>query len=986
MEKASKNIESLEKENSELKKEILRLQKILKNAGVEYKAFEMVKGEVKSAKSTKASERNFTKEQIYLFASLFRGRKDTYAKRFVSKSGKTGYSPVCSRIWREGCLKKIDVKAKCQSCKNRVKTPLTVRVVWEHLLGNKEDCTDVIGVYALREDETCCFLVFDFDYHDEEMGMNWKGESETEGVLWISEINALRDVCIKLGIQVLVERSRSGNGAHLWIFFAEPILAAKARRFGSALLTKGAELVNQKTFRTYDRMLPLQDKMPEGGFGNLIALPMQGQAVKKGNSVFVNENWEIIEDQWALLEKVNKVSTSYVDRKIEEWTMGGVLGTLAADMSGELNKEDGEKPWNKHRKVLINRKDIEGEMEITFSNQIYITTDNIAGPAQNKIRRLAAFSNPEFYKTQAMGYSTGKLSRIIYCGSEEDGYIGLPRGCEEKLKALLKDSEVPHTISDLRQRGQGIKIEFMGKLYSEQENAVKKMLLYNIGILGAATAFGKTVVGAYLVAELKVNALILVHNKEIMENWIDDLGKFLIIDEDLPEYTTKTGRIRKRKSIIGRFYAGHDSRTGIVDIAMISSLGKRDNINKMVKEYGLVIMDECHHGGAQTHEDVLCEINAMNIYGFTATPKRSDGKEQKVYMQFGPIRFRFTAKERAKLQGIAHYVRPRFTGLINTSGKAWNINEAYKAVVYNDLRNEQIISDIMECVKNGRTPLVLTKFRDHAKILFDKLHGEIDYIFLLQGGRSNKERTELRSKMQSVLKEETLVIIAIGQYIGEGFNYPRLDTMMITTPIAWQGNVEQYAGRLHRDYEGKEDVIIYDYVDSHIQILERMYHKRMRTYKKIGYKISLNFAEEKQKTSAIFDSITYSDIYKKDLQEANKEIIISSPELDGKKINKVQHMISDVQLRGINILVLTLPVEAYPESRRDIIIGLINTLTENGIVVKSIEKLHEHFTILDKFIVWYGSMNFLSKERDSDSLMRIENQEIAQELLELYFS
>jgi superfamily II DNA or RNA helicase len=262
-----------------------------------------------------------------------------------------------------------------------------------------------------------------------------------------------------------------------------------------------------------------------------------------------------------------------------------------------------------------------------------------------------------------------------------------------------------------------------------------------------------------------------------MKNWINDLESFLEIEEPLPTYQTKRG-IRTRKSLIGKLYGGHDSLGGIVDVAMITSFGKNDLIDERIKDYGLVLVDECHHAGAQTHEAVIREIQVRRIYGMTATPKREDGLEQKVFMQLGPVRYRLTAKDRAKMQDFNHYVYPRFTSLVDTSEKNWSIN----------------------------VPI-----------------------------------------------DESVVLVAIGKYIGEGFNYPRLDTMMLAAPISWQGKVEQYAGRLHRDYEGKKEVIIYDYVDSHVRVLERMYHKRLRTYKKIGYEVCLNLSLDKQKANAIFD-------------------------------------------------------------------------------------------------------------------------------------
>lgn len=418
---------------------------------------------------------------------------------------------------------------------------------------------------------------------------------------------------------------------------------------------------------------------------------------------------------------------------------------------------------------------------------------------------------------------------------------------------------------------------------------------------------------------------------------------------------------------------------------MITSFGRKDNIDERIKDYDLVIVDECHHAGAQTHEDVIKEINAKYVYGLTATPKREDGLEQKIYMQFGPIRYRLTAKDRAKMQDFEHFVIPRVTSMVNVTGAEWGINEVYRELITNERRNNLIIEDVADAVKNGRTPLVLTKFKDHADVLVKMLGNKVDHVFLLQGGRSNRERDEILRKLRNVPSKESLALVAIGKYIGEGFNYPRLDTMMLAVPIAWQGNVEQYAGRLHRDYEGKTDVIIYDYVDIHIKVLDRMYHKRLRAYKKIGYEITLKSSCEKQKTNAIFDAATYNDAFATDLYQANSEIVISSPGINSAKIRQFIYTVSKKQAHGVKVSVITIPSEEYPEDRIEPTKKLIDELSGAGIYVKVTSGIHEHFAVIDKEIVWYGSMNMLSRAKEDDNLMRVNSKEIADELLKIGF-
>lgn len=997
MDNRDKIITELEQKVKTLEIKLNYFKALLDEAKIPYKEDKIEMKDSDSLHSTQENQgariipEHITPQHAKYFYSIFKGRMDVYSKRAGkpnAKTGKTGYYTQCWNFWKDGvCPKKDGKKIKCGECTNQKYKQLSGNIIMNHLLGEKKDGSDVIGLYPMFPDETCNFLVFDFDNHDDKTG----GEDYANlDDAWIEEVNAMRDICNNNQIDALVERSRSGKGAHIWLFFNEPILASVARKFGSALLTKGMETVNLKTFKYYDRMIPAQDHITEGGLGNLIALPLQGQALKNGNSAFIDEEWNVYPNQWQQLQRIHKLSKEFVEEKIKEWSYGGVLGILGEDISGEekniqevKEKNEKAKPWEK-RKIKLHTSDVDGKLNIVLANQIFIEKENVKIRMQNQLRRISAYSNPEFYKTQAMGFSTQDIPRIVYCGSETENYICMPRGCKEVLFKLLGEFEIKYNVQEKFQMGKAINLSFLGELYPEQKTAAEKMLEYDIGVLGAATAFGKTAVGAYLVAQRKVNTLILVHNREIMENWVEDFGKFLQIDEEAPEYITPKGRVKKRKSVIGKLYSSHNSVTGIIDVAMISSLGKQGEISELVKDYGMVIMDECHHVGAQTAIDVMNEVTAKYVYGLTATPKRDDGQEKKIFMQFGPIRYRYTAKDKAKAQGIEHYVYPRFTRLVHIEGEKLKINEAYKEVISNEIRNQQIVDDVGECINNGRTPLVLTKFKEHAAILMEKLQNKSDHIFLLQGGKSTKERDSIREKMRNVPKTESIILVAIGKYIGEGFNYPRLDTMMLTTPISYDGNVEQYAGRLHRDYEEKMDVIIYDYVDAHIRVLEKMYYKRLRTYKKIGYELCLNLTELKQQTNAIFDSESYSEVYERDLLEANKEIIISSPGLNERKIRRFIELIKERQEVGVTVFVITLNPENYPESRVEKTKELVDTLRNVGINVKERAAMHEHFAIIDKEIVWYGSMNMLSKEKEDDNLMRVVSREVALELMEIF--
>ena len=981
----------------QLEEEIEYLHSLLNDAGISYE-LEVKESEDFSSERNSAFDEDqgsrilpvkLTKQHVQYFYHLFKGRNDVYSKRSGKankKTGKHGYYTQCWNFWKDGiCLKKDNPQFHCGECQNRQYKELTGQVLYEHLLGIKEDASDVVGLYPMFPDETINFLVFDFDCHDD---LNGGDDGANIDLEWVAEVNAFRKICENNEVPILVERSRSGKGAHIWIFFEKPILASIARRFGTALLTQGAESVNMRSFKYYDRMLPAQDhislntKTGKPGLGNLVALPLQGQALKLGNSAFIDENWNAYPNQWECLKEVKKLSSETVEERIKEWSAEGILGVLSNDFEADTEGANDTKPWKKGNQAL-HKEDVSTIVEIVIADKVYISTESMKPRMQNGLRRIAAFSNPDFHKKAAMGLSTKGIPLIVFCGYDDAGYICIPRALLDSVIDRFKEVNISFTLIDKRCTGTPLDVSFNGTLYEEQMRGAKAILEHDNGILAATTSFGKTVVGAYMIAQRKTNTLILVHNTEIQKNWIEDLNKFLNINAELPEYQTKTGRVKKRKSIIGKLYTGHNSMTGIIDVAIFSSLGRGAEIDPIIEQYGMVIMDECHHGAAQTVEDVIGSAKAKYVYGLTATPKREDGLEKKVFMQFGPIRFRYTAKERAEKQGIDHFVYPRFTRLVSTSDI--KVTEANRAVIECESRNEQIIADVENCIQNGRTPLVLTKYKEHAEILYQRLQGKADHIYLLQGGGSRKAKDEMRLQMRAVPDAESIVLVAIDKYIGEGFNFPRLDTMMLTMPAASEGNIEQFAGRLHRDYDTKTEVIIYDYVDSHIRVLEKMYHKRLRIYKKIGYEICNNVIVEKQNANTIFDIDSYEKVYAKDLLEANKEIIISSPGLNRSKVDAFVKLIKHRQEDGVKLTVITLNPEGYPEEKIKDTKRLVEILKNCGIRIKLQEHMHEHFAIIDDEIVWYGSMNLLSRAKVDDNLMRVKSKTVAQELLEISF-
>lgn len=586
-----------------------------------------------------------------------------------------------------------------------------------------------------------------------------------------------------------------------------------------------------------------------------------------------------------------------------------------------------------------------GKLHIVLADGVYIDTLNLAPRLQNQIRCMATFDNPVFYKNKRLGYSNYYNFSMIYMGEDLEGYIKIPRGMLEDIVCECKNTGIQYDIEEQREKGRPIRVSFSGELRVQQELAAQRLLANDHGILSAATAFGKTVVCSYLIAERKVNTLILLESTDLISQWEEELGRFLVIDEEPPEYQTKTGRVKKRSSVIGTLKGGKDTLTGIVDIAMVGSLYKKGKFHERLNSYGMVIMDECHHAASTTAQEILKKVNAKYVYGVSATPMRSDNLEKINYMLLGPVRHRYTALERAEAQGIEHLVIPRYTRVVGTFSNK-EINKAYNCICSNEMRNKQILDDIHDCVKNGRTPVILTRFKEQARYLYERAKNYADYVFVFYGDNTNKENELIRKQMKEVPEDRTLILIATGSKIGEGFDFPRLDTLMLAAPVSYEGRLEQYVGRLNRDYDGKVDVRVYDYVDSHIKVFDDMYLKRLRTYKKIGYHVSSDVITEKQDVNAIYDSGNYVEVFERDLIQAEKEIVISSPKLRKDKVERFIRIVKSRQEAGVNITVITEEPEnnLYENTLASYL--LIDEMKNVGINVKTVKNDEEHYAEL----------------------------------------
>ena len=900
-------------------------------------------------KKPTAMQKLSLQEKVDLFRSLFKGREDVFARRWYSKtSGKAGYQPVCQNEWTPMCDKRT---FKCADCPNRHFSPLTDNDIYRHLEGKDADGRDVIGLYVLNEDNTCHLLCTDFDDKNCEHGYK-------------NDVLAFIDVCRSWNIPCSVERSRSGNGAHVWIFFDNPVLAVKVRRLGNAILTEAMSRNGKISFKSYDRFFPNQDTMPEEGLGNLVALPLQGNARKHGNSVFVDENFEPYPDQWEFLLNVGKLSEQLLEDILKK--------TANIQPLGELSKTSESKPWETPMPKEIGRSDFSSEVIIIRSNMLYIPLNQLSSKVLNHLKRIASFRNPEFYSKQALRLSTYQTPRIISCADIDDEYLALPRGCEDAVIALLREKDVPYRIEDKCNHGKPISVQFNGVLRDNQQEAVNVLASNSNGVLSATTAFGKTVTAIGLIAKHGVNTLVLVHTKALLDQWVKALEQFLTIDT-IPEENERKRKRRKPLSPIGTLSSTGNKLHGIIDIALMQSCISDNEVKTFVKEYGMVIADECHHVSAVNFEQILKTVNARYVYGLTATPIRKDGHQPIIFMQCGPIRYSADAKAQMLSQSFERLLVPRFTPFRPIVGSDLSYTKVAQQLAEDEYRNLFIVKDVIEVLKEGRSPIILTSRTSHVATLAELLKPHCPNVITLIGSESTKDKRQKMEHLQSIPSSEQLVIVATGKYVGEGFDYARLDMLFLVSPVAWKGIVAQYAGRLHREYEGKQDVQIYDYIDIRVPVCESMYRKRLKGYASIGYRIRNNetFDSLFPITDVIYDGQNFELPFISDLSKANQSVVVSCPKVKIGRHSQIADRLADLMANGIEIVLYT------KEENEDTI-----SLQHQGISVIYKDHLSLHAAIIDKSTIWYGSVNILGYRSLEDNLIRFRNPEIASNLLD----
>ncbi|MBM5792174.1 MAG: DEAD/DEAH box helicase [Cyanobacteria bacterium M_surface_7_m2_037] len=779
---------SMHPELDQLRRENARLIGLLEAHGIAWRSSEHKQSEPPPEIAQPAANTPGSAEQkVALFRRFFRGRDDVYALRWQSRSsGRSGYAPACANEWQPGVCEKPRIS--CRDCHHRKLSPLTDAAIYDHLAGEH-----TIGLYPLLENDTCHLLAVDFDEQD-----------------WREDARAFLRSCRELAVPAALEISRSGEGAHVWVFFEEAVPAREARQLGAALISHTCSSTRQLQLSSYDRLFPNQDSMPKGGFGNLIALPLQKEARQRGCSVFVDDGLKPYPDQWAYLATLQRLSVAGLQTVIQ----GATGGAHPLDLAF-IDEEDLATPWKAAVPLSRLSGPLPTSLTLTLADRLYLERSSLPQPLLNRLIRLAAFANPAFYKAQAMRLSVWDKPRVIGCAENFPQHIGLPRGCLEPVQTLLQEQGISFDLVDERQHGSPLELVFTGQLRDDQETAVDAMLRHDIGVLQAPTAFGKTVVAAAILARRRVNSLVLVHRAELLRQWQERLQAFLDV---APE-------------AIGCIGGGKAKPTGQLDIAVMQSLVRKGEVNPVVQGYGQVIVDECHHIAAASFEAILRQVKARYVLGLSATLVRRDGLQPVLFMQCGPIRHTAErpagAPQTLELVSRTHQLPALPTDL--------PIQDLMRRLAEDQRRTECIVAEALAAWEEGRKLLLLSERTDHIAALAGALAQQVPNLFLLHGRLSARQRSATLAALEQLPPEAPRIVLATGRLVGEGFDHPPLDTLLLTMPVSWKGTLQQYAGRLHRQQAGKTSVRIIDWLDLGHPVPQRMWERRLRGYRAMGY-------------------------------------------------------------------------------------------------------------------------------------------------------
>lgn len=903
-----KNIKDLTEENKKLKQENQMLKNELKKRGIII------------ISPTKKLDKQ---DKIRIFMNYFNGRKDIFEKIYYNKkTQKQGWSIACNMEFKPGCCKG-KIKNPCIHCPIAQYTHLDEHIIEDHFLGRNSG----VGIFPLLKDNTCNFLAFDFDDDS-----------------WFEDMYSVYKTAIQFDLYPVMEKSASGNGGHLWFFFSDPLKASLARRFGEWLLQEAMKTNTHLKYSSFDRMFPNQDYLPEGGFGNQIALPLRYTAYKKGNSAFINDLKQPLQNPIEYLSSRKKstkeeIETLITDYKEPDYFFDEDQLRFNLRIGGEYSKK------------IVGFE----------SSMLIIEKKNLNSLTYNILKRIASMYNPKYYELQRLNkpiyYAT--TPRVLSFYEEDDQYLYLPRGIKDKMQEVFPDSKI--ILEDQRCSGTSIDVEFLGTLRKEQEIAVNKLINYEIVVLKAAPSFGKTVIGIYLISYFKVNTLIVVPSKQIQEQWLERIQQFL-----------KFPNTEKKKDRFICMYNGSQKRLNHnIDIATAASLANAENLTNLLSGYGMVIVDECHHVASNTFTHVLRHVTSKRIYGLSATPKRKDGLEKIIYMFCGKLRYGKVINQGKQYHEFMQLLIPRMTNSIVLKENA-SYTEICTELMSDTARNYLILKDILSEYRQLGKLIVLSERKEHLYILKEMLEKSADNIFLLTGTLKKTDRHNLLKKISSLPSNEPFILLATSKLLGEGFDMPSLKTLFLLLPISDENRITQYTGRIHRPNEGKKVVKVYDYVDIQIPMMQAMFHKRLKQYQKEGYRVQ----EQDSKplvNHILFENYTFENTLKTDMHNAKKEIVIFSSNIKLTKIKKIYEELKNKFTQGIYILFILSDKTKESEEELLYLKGL-------GAQYQFI-KHNKHFIIIDRSIVWNFNYDWFSYTKSEQFAIRMNNHQLVQEIL-----
>ncbi len=764
----------------------------------------------KECQRTMITKSSSPEEKVRLFSSLFSGRGDVYALRYASsKTGKTGYSPVCLNRWQAGVCDMRNVR--CAVCPHRHFAAASDDVFYRHLLGADSSGKPFsAAVYPLSLDERTRFAIVQIDEPN-----------------WREDATAIREAAGGMRVPCAVERARKEELARVWFFFAEPVDGRIARDVATAVLFAAFRRRPEIGVGIFDAILPAQDTLPRGQLGALVPLPLDHAARKAGRSVFVDSAFVPYRDQWAFLGQMRRLGVRQAEAIVRDalaahstlippdvedsdsftFVTEADLGQTAATSAALLEKT---------------------AITVRLDNRVRIERRVLTPPQIAKLIGLAAFVNPEFHDAQRMRLPARSLRRVISCAALESETVCLPRGCRDAALRLLEEWGLSYKVEDARCAGAALDVAFHGELRPEQKHAADDILAHDGGVLAAGTAFGKTVLAAFIIAARKTNTLVLVNRRQLQAQWVARLATFLNIPE---------------KSI-GRIGGGASRPKGGIDVALVQSLVRKGQVRDIARDYGQVIVDECHAIPAPTFEALTDSMRAKYFLGLSATVMRRDGHHPQIVMQCGPIRHRADGRRTTDLEPFAHIVLVRPTSFspsnatTDADGKLI-LSKLIDEIVADEVRNKMIVTEVLAAVAEGRSPVVLSERRVHLEVFESMLRDKVANIVMLRGGMGKRELKKVRERLESIPDDEPRVLLATGPYLGEGFDDARLDTLFLALPVSWRGRITQYVGRLHRRHAGKREVRVYDYVDLNAPVCNRMFDRRSAGYEALGYKIVL---------------------------------------------------------------------------------------------------------------------------------------------------